>query len=350
MAGTNERASPSRPRSVRDSSAWSHPSPNSLPRGEGLRTRASFKLAILLVCAPLVAHAAILRPATRLAGPMVLLSDLFDDAGAQASRPLGASPAPGDRLVVQAPQLAAIARQFGVDWRPGSAGDRVVLERPGEPLPEQLITGALRAALTAAGVPDGDLDMPAFATPLVPDGTTAHAIVEQLSVASETFTAGIAISEPGMDTLRLRLSGRVVATTDVPVAVRALAANVAIVPDDLLMRRIRASTLPADAARTFGDIVGLAPRRRLPEGAPLSAASLAHPGAVARGDRIAITLSVPGLLLAGGGQALDAGALGDVISVQNPTSRAVIRAVVIGPDAVRVDPGSTPRIPGRVLP
>lgn len=306
---------------------------------------------LLALAVPVVADAAMLRPATRLAGPMVLLSDLFDDAGDQASRPLGASPAPGEKLVVLAPQLAAIARQFGVDWRPSSPGDRVVLERPGAPLPEGLVTDALRTALTGAGGGDGDLDMPGFASPLVPDGTAMRAVVEQLSFQSDTqrFTAGIAVTGAGMDTLHLRLSGRLVATVEVPVALHVLSPGVPIGPDDVRLRKLRATAVPADAARAIEAIVGLVPRRTLADGAALSQAALMRPAAVARGDRVAISLSAPGILLAGGGQAVEGGALGDTISVLNPISRAVLRAVVIGPDAVRVEPGSVPRLPGRAL-
>src|SRR5271154_2790337 len=91
-----------------------------------------FVAAITLATA---AQAATLRPLTTLAAPVVRLCDLFDDAGPHADRVLGPGPAPGGRIVIEAAQLAAIARQFGVDWRPGSPVDRAVLERPGELLP-----------------------------------------------------------------------------------------------------------------------------------------------------------------------------------------------------------------------
>ena len=54
--------------------------------------------------------------------------------GPKPTRVLGPGPAPGGRIVVEAAQLAAIARQFGVDWRPASPADRAVLDRPGRML------------------------------------------------------------------------------------------------------------------------------------------------------------------------------------------------------------------------
>ncbi|MBC7801400.1 MAG: flagella basal body P-ring formation protein FlgA, partial [Gemmatimonadaceae bacterium] len=86
---------------------------------------------MLLLCCAMPASAATLRPFTTLTGPVVTLADLFDGAG---DRALGPSPAPGARITVEARQLDAIARQFGVDWRSTGAGDRVVLDRPGRAL------------------------------------------------------------------------------------------------------------------------------------------------------------------------------------------------------------------------
>ena len=81
---------------------------------------------------------------------MVRLSDLFDDAGPRAGQVLGPAPAPGARIVVEAPQLAAIARQFGVDWRPASPADSAVIDRPGRLLPrEDVLARAARGARRA---------------------------------------------------------------------------------------------------------------------------------------------------------------------------------------------------------
>ena len=88
-----------------------------------------------------------LRTMTTLHAPVVRLSDLFDDAGANAERVLGPGPGAGGRIVVEAAQLGAIARQFGVDWRPASSADRAVLDRPGRPLRREDVLDAVRNAL-----------------------------------------------------------------------------------------------------------------------------------------------------------------------------------------------------------
>ena len=116
---------------------------------------AGLLLTLLLLGAPVATQAAMLRPLTLLASPVVLLSDLFDDAGEQAARPLGPAPAPGQSIVVEAPQLAAIARQFGVAWHPASPGDRSILQRRGTALPREAVVAAVRATLAAQGAGEG---------------------------------------------------------------------------------------------------------------------------------------------------------------------------------------------------
>src|SRR3954451_6762007 len=105
--------------------------------------------------------------AQELAGPRPLvvaedatlrLGDVFEGAGPRAALPIGAAPAPGRRLVIEAPQLAALARAHGLAWQPLSAQERVVVERPGQPVPREEIAAALRGELLRLGLdPEAEL-------------------------------------------------------------------------------------------------------------------------------------------------------------------------------------------------
>ena len=88
--------------------------------------------ALLLFAAPALAQEfAAVRPLTTVEEPTLRLGDVFEGAGPRAGLSIGASPAPGRRLVLEVPQLAAIARLHGLGWRPSSPHERVVVERPG---------------------------------------------------------------------------------------------------------------------------------------------------------------------------------------------------------------------------
>ncbi|HEY0421183.1 MAG TPA: flagellar basal body P-ring formation chaperone FlgA, partial [Acetobacteraceae bacterium] len=299
------------------------------------------RLVLALAVLALPAQAASLRPMTTLASPNVRLLDLFDDAGPGAERVLGPGPAPGARIVVEAPQLAAIARQFGVDWRPASGSDRAVLDRPGRMLPREDVVAALRDALSAVGVADdGEIDLPGFATPLVPAEAATRTTIEQLDhdVATGRFTALLSVTGEGMTALRQRISGTLVEMTTLPVPVRRLLPGAVVRADDLQMARVRASTLRGEVARQPAQAVGLALRRQAIPGQPVLLSDLTRPLVVTKGARVAMQLVAPGLMLLAQGQAMEAGAMGERIQVLNTASRAVVEAEVVGPDRVRVAP------------
>ncbi len=291
------------------------------------------------------AAAATLRSTTTLAAPVVRLSDLFDDAGPRAERVLGPGPAPGGRIVVEAAQLAAIARQFGVDWRPASMADRIVLDRPGRLLPREEVLSALRAALIGAGGPaDGELELAGFAAPVVPAESRTEATIEEIDydAASGRFTATLALVAADMPMQRMHLVGQFQAMVELPVLIHRLPAGSVLQRRDLQMLRLRAAMLRDETVRDLAGAVGQALKRPAMAGQPLSAADLMRPYLVQKGADVIMELSAPGLSLTGQGVAQDPGGPGDRIRVLNPNSRAVVEAEVIGPGRVRVAAGSMP--------
>jgi flagella basal body P-ring formation protein FlgA len=301
-----------------------------------------------LLQAPPPALGATLRPTTTLTAGVVRLSDLFDDAGPDAARVLGPAPAPGERIVVEARQLAAIARQFGVDWRPASAGARIVLDRPGRPLDRAAVLAALRRALGDAGAPeDADIDLPGFAAPLVAEGAEPALAVEQLAYQEGAghFTAQLIATGDGMPPLRLRIAGRLREMVTLPVPTRQLPAGSRLRPGDLRLARVPASLAQGDMLRDAAEAAGLVLRHAARPGQPLRRAELERPEAVSKGARVAMRVQAPGLLLLAQGEALQGGAIGARIPVLNPASRAVLEAEITGPGQVRVTAGSTPITP-----
>jgi flagella basal body P-ring formation protein FlgA len=309
---------------------------------------AAISLFAALAQAPSPAWGATLRAMTTLSAGVVRLSDLFDDAGPGARRVLGPSPAPGERIVVEARQLAAIARQFGVDWRPNGPGDRIVLDRPGRLLEREAAVAALREALAGVGVAeDTEIELPGFAAPLIPQDARPELAVEQLDYqgGSGRFTAQLAVTAEGMAPLRIRLSGSVQEMVSLPVPTHRLVPGSVVRPGDLQMLRVRAGLVQGEVAQAAAQAEGMEMRRMALPGRPLLLADLRKPEAVAKGARVAMQLLAPGLLLLAQGQALEAGAVGDRIQVLNPVTRAVVEAEIVGRDHVRVAPGSTPLTP-----
>jgi flagella basal body P-ring formation protein FlgA len=300
---------------------------------------------VAAVLAVLPAQAANLRPYRELASNIVRLSDLFDELGETPDRDLGPAPAPGDRIIVEAPQLAAIANDFGVSWRPRSGAERAVLERGGAALPLESILAPLRHALIEVGAPPlADIDLPGFTPPTVPAGSAARPDISDVGydAASGRFTAALSVAAPDMASLHERLAGQAVPLADAVVLARRLRPGAAIQADDVHMARLRAPLLHGNAPLSAGAVIGMALRHDVPPGQPLVAADIARPVLVTRGGFVRMRLEAGGLLLAAQGLALQDGALGDRVRVQNPSSHAVVMADVTGEGEVSVAPGRAP--------
>ena len=291
------------------------------------------------------AQAATLRTMTTLHAPVVLLSDLFDDAGANAQRVLGPGPGAGGRIVVEAAQLGAIARQFGVDWRPASSADRAVLDRPGRPLRREDVLDAVRNALVSGGASaDCDVELAGFTPPLVPFEANPRPVVSDLDydAGAGRFSAVLSVGGEGMEPIHLRVGGRVDDTVELPVATTRLLAGSVLRANDVHMARVHMTVVRGEVVHRPDDAIGLQLKRQVAAGQPLLLAELMRPSMVQKGAVVLMALDSPGISLTAQGQALEPGAVGERIRVLNPASRAVVEAEVIGPDRVRVAPGAQP--------
>lgn len=317
-----------------------------------LRGSATRRLPTALVLAGLLvpaafagAHAASLRAATMLHAPVVRLSDLFEDAGPNANRVLGTAPGPGGSIVVEAAQLGAIARQFGVDWQPASPAERTVLERAGRLLPRDGVLKALKAALIAAGASsECEIELPGFIPPMVPAEAGPQPLATELDydAGSGRFSAVLSVTGDGMEPINLRVTGQVTDTIALPVAVARLPAGTVVRADDVRMARVPVAMVHSEVLHTPGEAVGLQLRHPIVAGQPFAVADVMRPSLVQRGANVEMRLQSPGISLRAQGVAMDSGATGERIRVLNPSSRAVVEAEVIGPGRVRVTPESMP--------
>jgi flagella basal body P-ring formation protein FlgA len=296
--------------------------------------------------APTPAAAATLRPFGTLSGPTVAVSDLWDDAGAVGSVVLGPAPPPGERIVVEAPQLAAIARQFGVAWRPASAGERSILERPGVLLPRDAVEAALRAWFARAAPAGGDtsIELTGYTAPLVAPDAAAEVAVERCAL-EETgghFDATLVVTGRAMPALRVVVSGEVIAVATALLATRRLPPGGLVAAGDVALGHVARDRLRGPVATRPAQAEGLLLRRGLAKDEPVLLADLLPPPVILKGARVLIDIDMAGVAVTATGEALEQGALGARIAVRNPGSRAVLLAEITAPGRVRVAPGSLP--------
>ena len=232
---------------------------------------------------------------TTLHASVVRLSDLFDEAGANADRVLGPGPGAGGRIVVEAAQLGAIARQFGVDWRPASSADRAVLDRPGRPMRREDVLRAVKTALMAAGASaDCDIELAGFTPPLVPFEADPQPVVADLDydVDAGRFSAMVSVAGKSMEPLHLRVTGRADDTVELPVATARLLAGSVLRADDVHMARVHTAMIRGEMVRRPDDAVGMQVKRQIAAGQPLALTELTRPSMVRQkcGRRIFLLL------------------------------------------------------------
>ncbi len=303
----------------------------------------------LLIAAALLpsgTRAATLRPLTTLRAPVVLLSDLFDDAGPLAARVLGPAPGPGGRIVVEARQLAAIARMFGVAWQPTSPADAAILERPGRALPREAVLAALRPALTGAGAPAADLDvtLPGFMAPMVPAEGQPAVSIEQLDydAANGGFAAVVLVTADGMTPLRMRVAGHAVAMLHLPVPAHSLTAGSVVREGDLIATRMREDAVRGEVVRDATQLLGMTLRRPAAAGKPVPLVDVVRPGTVEKGTPVLLQVAAGSLSATTQGIALADGAPGQRIPVLNALSHMIVQGEVLPSGIVAVTPASLP--------
>jgi flagella basal body P-ring formation protein FlgA len=304
-------------------------------------------IAVACCLSAIPARAAVLRPYTELTSGTVRLGDLFDQLGNTPDRVLGQAPAPGEKITVEAPQLAAIARDFGVDWRPQSGSERSVLQRPGQAISASLVTDCLLTALRAAGAPpDGDVVLPSFTPPMIGTGATPELHASQVSydLPSGRFSAIVTIQDGEADVPTLRLSGQIVAMRDASTLVHRLPIGAVLTSEDVAPMRARAAALQGAIPLTPQQAIGMAIKHEISPGQPLTKGDLMRPIMVARGATVHMTLDTSGIALTAMGVALESGGIGENVRVQNPTSHAVVVGEVTGANTVRVAPGTLPQL------
>jgi len=301
--------------------------------------RATLLSALLLLMANRAGAAPTLRGFGDLNGATVHLSDLFDNLGTAPDRVLGPAPAPGDRIIVEAPQLAAIARDYAVDWRPASGAERIILQRAAQRLAEAVIMPPLRTALAGLGAPaDGDILLPGFDPPLLPADATPHASVSETSFDPATghFTAMLGISAIGMQTIETHIAGTLSAMAEAAVLTHHLRPGAILRAEDLRSARVRVALLHGNSAISLASAAGQSLRHDLPPGQPLTAADISRPVLVARGAAVNMQLEADGISLSAQGVALEDGGLGETVRIQNPSSKAVVLATITAAGEARV--------------
>ncbi len=286
------------------------------------------------------ARSVMLQESVRVDDKVVYLGDIFTNTGHKGNIALTYAPKPGKRAVYDARWLARVAKAYQLNWRPLSHRDHVVIERTSSIITQDEIADRLREELADRGVdPNMEIHFSNRQLRLHIAGANNGQIgFDDVSYDrhSNRFTALVHVPAGDPAAPRMRITGRLYHTTEVPVAAHRLLKGDIINEGDLRWVRVRTSRLQNDAVSNLEDLIGKSPRRGIREGDPIRSSAIQDPVLVEKGSLVTIILRARKMYLTAQGKAMQSGSDGDVIRISNTQSNKTIEAIVIGNGQVAV--------------
>lgn len=235
-------------------------------------------VALTLLATPALAgRPVILKADTANANGIVTLGDLFDDAGAAGAVPVAQRT--GASVALDAALVQGAARRAGLDWA-NAQGLKTIVVHGGPAMPSGASSTA--AATAALNAPRGNVEVLTYA--------------------------------------------------------RSVQAGDIIQPTDLVWTKVAAA--PSDAPNDADAVIGQAAKRPLRAGAVVQARDVGAAVVIKAGDLVTVAYDADGVSLSMQGKAMGQAGVGDTLSVQNPVSKKVVQAVVIGPGQAVVGPAA----------
>ena len=271
---------------------------------------------------------------------LVIFSITF--SAAKISVPVARAPAPGRRVTVDSEWLGRVAHLNGISWQPASSFDQIAVERSSVTISREQIEAELIATLVRQGAaPNIQIELTNGAQQLaVPAESGANIGVQDVTYDEhlKRFSATLEIPANQPNSQRIKVSGRIYSTIDVPVLSHAVPRGEVISSHDLNWIKTREDTLRHDVITDVDQIVGMTPRSPMRVGQMVTNSEIQKPVAIVKGALVTLVLKSGTMTLSAQGRALEQGSLGDTIHVINTHSNLTVEGKVEGPNMVSVIP------------
>ena len=292
-----------------------------------------------------------LKAQVTVAGDIVRIGDLVENAGVAASTPIFRAPDLGQTGAVPVRAVLDAVRPYGLVTVDVRGLSEVAVTRASRVIAADDIEARIVRALTARHnlgkaenlkiMFDRDVRPIQFEANAVPELSLARLSYEP---SSRRFDIAFELANGAHGSWRY--TGSAVETMEAAVPVRAFARGEVIKASDIAIERRPKSEFISEPPAQPAEIVGRAARRAVRAGQPLRSADLMKAEIVQRNDTVTLHYEVPGIVLSMRGKALDAGAEGDMVSVLNIQSKRTIQGVVTAAGHVTV---MAPPAPARVV-
>ena len=298
-----------------------------------------------------VIAAPVLRASVSVAGDLVRIGDVIDNAGSSGRIAIYRAPELGTTGTLSTAQVLSVLRAhqvIGVDTR--DLREISVTRLARTLLPKEIELAVASALEHRNGFGDAanlsltfDRDLGDIKLEAANSGAIQPASV-RYEPRGTRFDVTLEIANDNISTpTRLRFTGTAIEIVEAAVLARGVERNEVIKSSDVVIERRPKAEVGADGV-VRDRAVGMQARRQLRAGQAVRLADLAKPDLVQRDQSVTLIYETPGLYLTVRGKAQDSGTEGDVVNVLNLQSKRPVQGVVTGRGQVSVAV-ATPRLP-----
>ncbi len=311
-----------------------------------LTTKATLLAMALVVCSAAItlsaksAMAATLKSVSIINGDTLTVSDLFDGVTHNADYVIGAAPAPGQDMTLNARTLYRIAVALDLSWRPNSSTDQITIRREASIVPYDTIQKTLRNELKNKGI-SGKFNLSLNSgkpSIILPNDLPKNVEVSSMDYDAQKDYFRATLVSPSIDNpvKKISVTGMIERIASIPVLRNNLQNGDIINANDIDMIDVSQNSLQHNVMMDAEAMIGLTPRRMVHAGKYILEGSLSRPLLIERGEPVNITFREGPLVLNAKGKALESGAKGDLVRVTNTNSSRTIAAIVTGENQVVV--------------
>src|SRR4051794_21183465 len=305
-------------------------------------TPAAAQITGALAPATSMAATPVLKRDVTVAGDLVRIGDVLENAGSSARVPIFRAPDLGQTGTVSAARIMDAVRPHGFTIVETRGISEIAVTRAARTFTvkdlEARIAEALAGQFGLGEAKNLTVTIERDAKPIQLEPNAGDLQVGRTSY-DRSGRFDVTFDIPGSSAARrapLRFTGTVVETIEAAVLTRGLNRGDVVKASDVAIERRPKLEIRGDVTGSTAGLIGLAAKRALRAGDVARAADLMKPEIVQRNESVTLVYEAPGLVLTMRGKALETGALGDTVNVLNIQSKRTVQGTISGPGQVSV--------------
>jgi flagella basal body P-ring formation protein FlgA len=274
--------------------------------------------------------------------PVVRLSDLFNGVPVGLDREIAQAPVPGQSAVYDAHVLEKLADKYRLDWHAASLSDHVTLSMTSTRITADDLSAAVVKRIGESGV-HGEIEISFdnrnadinLSSDQRPDFVLNNF---DFDAASKRFRCEV-VAGRGIGSLTMQLTGKASVKRRVPVLAHRLDSGTVISMNDIDWITVPDERVTTTVVTDAEQVVGHELRHVIGDNDVIHTNDVIPARLVTRGSLVTLKVQTPYMQVTSQGRALQDGAVGEVVRVNNTQSNRMVEGSVTGPAEVTVHIG-----------